>query len=101
MKRRGQGGSATGNGQHERESLRFKRREMERGIHCVGCGGDENAEEKNTFGHGSYLGVCVRDVHGSSEALAIEIGGGSTMGFGYGGLGDLWWIHHGFNYGSF
>ena len=33
-----------------------------------------------------------RDDNGSSEALAMEIGDGSTMGFGYGGLGDRWWM---------
>ena len=32
------------------------------------------------------------DGHGSSEALAMEIGSGSTMGYGYGGLRDRWWM---------
>ena len=33
-----------------------------------------------------------RDGHGLSEALAMEIGGGSTIGSGYGSLGDRWWM---------
>ena len=37
-----------------------------------------------------------KDDHGSSEASAMEVGGGSTMGSSHGGLGDRWWIHHGF-----
>ena len=41
------------------------------------------------FGH--EIGES-RDDNGSSEVLAMEIGGGSTMGFGYGGLGDRWWM---------
>ena len=37
-----------------------------------------------------------RDDHGSNEALAMEISGGSTMGSSHGGLGDWWWNRHGF-----
>ena len=99
MKRRGQGGSTTGNGQHERESLRFKRREIGRKrkalllIVVVMRTRRRNALSTMAL---VWVCVCVWDNHGSSEALAMEIGGGSTMGFGHGGHGDRWWIYHGF-----
>ena len=41
--------------------------------------------------------ICEsKDDHSSSEASTMEISGGSAMGSGHGGLGDQWWIYHGF-----
>ena len=107
MKRRGQGGSTTGNGQHERESLRFKRREIGRKrkalplIVVV-----MRTRRRNALSTMALVWVCVcvcvttmapvklwpwRSVVDQPWVLVMvvmETSDGSIMGFGYGGFPD-------------